>query len=158
MLPERNRRNTGRGRTIRAIGAALALLAGTASADTTSRELDFQGLRPVESGHRSYYELRKDERGTYLHADYQAGDEATKQALVLPESERRGHHKLTWRWRALVLPGGRGRVRPGQEGLRGVRLRSVAARPALVRAQVLLERGQPGRGRVRSKRHGRHAR
>jgi hypothetical protein len=106
MLPERNRRNTGRGRTIRAIGAALALLAGTASADTTSRELDFQGLRPVESGHRSYYELRKDERGTYLHADYQAGDEATKQALVLPESERRGHHKLTWRWRALVLPAG----------------------------------------------------
>ena len=86
--------------------ALVAVLCGTASADGRTRELDFHGLQPVESGHRTYYELRSDDRGTYLHADYKVGDEATKQALVLSDAERRGHHRLTWRWRALVLPAG----------------------------------------------------
>jgi hypothetical protein len=85
----------------------LAILAAASAADAAERELDFRELKAVESDHKnSYYELRKDETGSYVHADYKPGDAATKQALVLPEADRRGHHTLSWRWRALVLPAG----------------------------------------------------
>ena len=85
----------------------LAWLAGTCNAaDARERELDFHDLRPVESGHRGYYELRKDEVGSYVHAHYRVGDDATKLALVIPDADRAGRHRLTWRWRALVLPRG----------------------------------------------------
>jgi hypothetical protein len=77
-----------------------------APALAAERELDFRELRAIESGRHAYYQLRRDDRGTYLHAEFQPGDDAVKQALVMREAERRGQHKLAWRWRALVLPAG----------------------------------------------------
>jgi hypothetical protein len=88
----------------RALAAALALTAPTAMGG--ERELDFHDLQAVDTGHHDYYELRKDDRGTYLHADYRPGDDAVKQALVIRDAERPGRHRLSWRWRALVLPTG----------------------------------------------------
>jgi hypothetical protein len=82
------------------------LVCGSARAAEKDTVLDLRALRPVESGGRSYYEIRSDDRGAFIHAEYRPGDKAAKQAIVLPESERRGRHRLTWRWRALVLPTG----------------------------------------------------
>jgi hypothetical protein len=86
---------------------AIISLVSVADATTASaRELDFRDIRAVESGHRGYYALRRDEGGPYLHAEYRVGDAATKQALLLADSDKPGRHRLSWRWRALVLPVG----------------------------------------------------
>jgi hypothetical protein len=77
-----------------------------AAAAAEDRELDLHGLRPIDRGNRNYYDLRSDDHGVYVHAEYRPGDVATKQAFVLTDSDRRGRHRLTWRWRALVLPQG----------------------------------------------------
>jgi hypothetical protein len=86
--------------------AAWSAITALAPAMASERELDFRELRAIESGHHTYYQLRSDDRGPYLHADFRPGDDAVKQALVLREAERRGRHQLAWRWRALVLPAG----------------------------------------------------
>jgi hypothetical protein len=86
---------------------AVALpLTALSTSTAAERELDFRELRAIDSGHQAYYELRRDERGPYLHAAFRPGDDAVKQALVLREAERAGRHRLAWRWRALVLPSG----------------------------------------------------
>ena len=94
--------------TVSTPGLAIALALTTASSGATAaeRELDFRDLRAIESGHHSYYEVRRDDRGTYLHAEFRPGDDAIKEALLIRDTERAGRHRLAWRWRALVLPAG----------------------------------------------------
>jgi hypothetical protein len=87
------------------MAVALALTA-PAAASASERELDFRELRAIDSSDHAYYELRSDDRGAYLHAEFRPGDDAVKQALVLRDTERVGRHRLAWRWRALVLPAG----------------------------------------------------
>jgi hypothetical protein len=86
--------------------ACVALVCAFSSASAHGRELDFGDLRPVESGHHGYYTVRKDDDGTFLHAEYRVGEPATKEALVLRDADKAGRHRLSWRWRALVLPVG----------------------------------------------------
>src|SRR5260370_10375681 len=86
--------------------ATAVALTASASASAEGRVLDFRELRAIDSGQHAYYELRNDDRGAYLHAEFRPGDDAVKQALVLRDAERRGRHRLAWRWRALVLPAG----------------------------------------------------
>ena len=95
-------------RSLCSLAAATAWVAAAPStADAAQqRELDLHALRAVDHGNRAYYELRTDDRGVYVHAEYRPGDVAVKQALVLTDAEKSGSHKLTWRWRALVLPDG----------------------------------------------------
>ena len=88
------------------LAITLALATVSTSAAAAERELDFHDLRAIDAGHHSYYELRTDDRGTYLHAEFRPGDDAVKQALVIRDTERAGRHRLAWRWRALVLPAG----------------------------------------------------
>jgi hypothetical protein len=86
--------------------AVITLVSSAGVESASARELDFRDMRAVESGHRGYYSLRTDVRGQYLHAEYRLGDAATKQALVLADADKVGPHRLSWRWRALVLPAG----------------------------------------------------
>jgi hypothetical protein len=86
--------------------ACLALVCLFSSATARGRDLDFGDMRPVESGHRGYYTVRSEDGGTFLHAEYRVGEPATKEALVLRDGDKAGRHRLSWRWRALVLPVG----------------------------------------------------
>lgn len=70
------------------------------------RELSFRERRAIESSRSSYYALRQDDRGEFLHAEFRPGDDPVKEALVLPEADRHGHFDLSWRWRVLTLPAG----------------------------------------------------
>src|SRR5260370_28855903 len=86
--------------------ATAVALTASASASAEERVLDFRELRAIDSGQHAYYELRNDDRGAYLHAEFRPGDDAVKQALVLRDAERRGRHRLAGGRRALVLPSG----------------------------------------------------
>jgi Protein of unknown function (DUF3047) len=97
--------HSGSGAVVAALAAALFMV-GNASADGSSRELDLRQIRAIEGGGHAYYRLQRDDVGTYLHSEFRRGDSAVKQALVLPDSERGGRHRLTWRWRVLVMPNG----------------------------------------------------
>ncbi len=83
----------------------LLLTVGVAASPALQHELSFHGRRALDSG-PDYYELRQGADGEYLHAEFRPGDAAVKEGIVLPETERRGHFALTWRWRALTLPVG----------------------------------------------------
>jgi hypothetical protein len=84
----------------------LMLLLQVTATPPMQRELSFRERRAVESSHSNYYELRQDDRGEFLHAEFRPGDDPVKEALALPEADRHGHFDLSWRWRVLALPVG----------------------------------------------------
>jgi hypothetical protein len=61
---------------------------------------------PRESGRVNYYRVVDDPAGPYLHADYRPGYETAVMGFEIPGGRRREFHRLTWSWRADVLPRG----------------------------------------------------
>jgi hypothetical protein len=87
--------------------AALALLAG-APAAAWEQELDLRQVRklPDESHSYDYYTLARDSHGVFIHAEYEPDNLAIRRGFEVPAEHSREHHRLRWRWRALVLPEG----------------------------------------------------
>ena len=93
----------------------LTALAVAANAQAADYPLDLSKLAPVSGDNgASYYQLRKDDQGDYIHAEYRPGMKAVRFALPFPEAARAGHHVLSWRWRALALPTGGDECAPGK--------------------------------------------
>jgi hypothetical protein len=93
------------GRTHLLVLASLVLLTG-GPARGWEQEIDLRQVLtlPDESLAPDYYALRKDPQGTYVHADYLPGSVPIKRGFEVPAGHGRDHHRLRWRWRALIFP------------------------------------------------------
>lgn len=97
-------------RRVPSLCVALAL-SGPLCARAEGRTLAFDMRRwqtvAQDSGPTNYYSVVDDAAvGTYIHSDYKPPYETMTRGYQVPESMRRTFHKISWKWRALVLPNG----------------------------------------------------
>jgi len=70
---------------------------------------------PRESGPVNYYRVVNDPVLPYIHAAYEPGYKTAVMGFAIPDGQARTFHRLTWKWRAEVLPRGGDECAPGQE-------------------------------------------
>src|SRR5580704_9776599 len=78
---------------------------------------DVNGWRliPRESGPVNYYRVVGDPLLPYIHAAYEPGYKTAVMGFEVPNGQARAFHRLTWKWRADVLPRGGDECAPGEE-------------------------------------------
>jgi len=93
-----------------ALGPAAAAVGGDLYADVNGWR-----LIPRESGPVNYYRVVGDSLLPYIHAAYEPGYKTAVMGFEIPSGQARAFHRLTWKWRADVLPRGGDECAPGEE-------------------------------------------
>jgi hypothetical protein len=85
--------------------ALVALGAGTlAAGDDLHINIRDWRIIPSESGSVNYYTAIDDPVLPHVHADYRPGYKTAVLGIEIPRGEEHAFHRLTWTWRAEVLP------------------------------------------------------
>jgi hypothetical protein len=103
--------------TLTGVAAALLVLGTGLAAANGDIAIAANAWRiiPRESGPVNYYRVVDDPALPYVHSSYQPGYKTSVVGFEVPDGRRRSFHRLTWKWRADVLPSGGDECARGQE-------------------------------------------
>jgi hypothetical protein len=116
MSRKRGRRTAGAAPASNDMMPALALLAASMAITPSVLPLDVHQFRVLsrDSGPNNYYRTIDEAGHSFIRGTYRPSLQTVTLFEPVPDSWHRGAKRLSWRWRALVLPRGGNECVPGK--------------------------------------------